>query len=268
MGRFAGALLVALLSTNTLTAQEMWLGQTGARTLGLELLRPDLRYGATGLAAFATLRWPFGAYERVVAEVGVAHIEQPAVALGSPGYYVPAASGTSLGNPYLGVELGGPDAQWVGEVGVRFPVASNSSAALVAGLNSDLERRDAFVGDAFSVSGYENLRLRFANGFSLRARVGPGLVLGGRSIFGDRGLWLGYAAQVGYDRGRLNLRAGISGRVKEAEMSQLVLSAAFPLGGVRPGLSLRVPLDQGFNAVGSVVLGLTLGFEFRGRSMP
>lgn len=267
MWRMAGVLLVAALPASALTAQEMWLGQTGARTLGLELLRPDLRYGASGLAAFATLRWPFAAYERVVAEVAAARCAQRPAAPGSPGY-CPPGTGTSLGNPYLGVEFGGPDAQWISEFGIRFPAASSRSGALIAGLESDIERRDAFVGGAFSVSGYESLRLRVASGFSLRARVGPGLVLGSPGIYGDRGLWLGYAAQVGYDRGRLNLRAGISGRVQEDQLSQFVLSAAFPLGGVRPGLSLRVPLDQGFDAVGSAVLGLTLGFEFRGRSNP
>jgi hypothetical protein len=262
-----GVAVLALLCTGTLRAQEMWLGQTGARTLGVEVLRPGLRYGATGLAAFATLRWPIGAYERVVADVALAHCEQSTVGPGGLGS-CPPGTGTSIGNPYLGIELGGPDAQWIGEIGVRFPAASSGSAALVAGMESDIERRDAFVGEAFSVSGYESLRLRIRGGFTLRARVGTGLVLGRSAPYGDRGLWLGYAAQVGYDRGRLNLRAGISGRVKEAEMSQLVMSAAFPLGGVRPGVSLRAPFENGFTSARSAVLGLTLGFEFRGRSNP
>jgi hypothetical protein len=260
-----GVALPFLLCTGTLQAQEMWLGQTGARTLGLELLRPGLTAGASGVAAFATLRWPFGAYERVVAEASVAHFDRPARSEDPYAYYPFASSGTSAGNPYLGVEIGGPDAEWVGEIGVRFPAASNGSAALVAGLNSDIERADAFAGSVFSVSGYENLRLRVASGLSLRSRVGAGLVLGAPAIYDTRGLWLGYAAQVAYDRGRLNLRAGVSGRVHETTMTRLVLSAAIPMGGLRPGLSLRVPLDAGFGEVRSAVLGLTLGIEFRGR---
>jgi hypothetical protein len=271
------SLMGAIADARPTAAQEMWLAQSGARTLGVELLKPNFEgaFGvpSSGVAAFATLRWPIGAYERLVVEASFAQsgsINYP----GPPAYPyysygVSPGSGSSLGNPYLGIETGGPEARWVGEFGVRLPIASKNSAALIAGADADVERCEAFAGPLFSISGYENLKLRSASGLSFRARIGAGLAFKGVTYdyavgpgYSERARdsWLGYGVQLGYERGRLAVLTGISGRASAGR--QFVLTAALVGGSVRPGISLRVPLDAPTQTVMKTVLGLTVSFEF------
>jgi hypothetical protein len=271
MSRLVATLAIAFLHATTLAGQEAWLGQTAARTGSLEVLAPQFRGGAgmpsSSVAMFGTLRWPIGAFERVVVEVAVAH----ASGAGGGNPYVPpftlnAPPGTTLGDPYIGIETGGPEGMWVGEYGVRLPLATRYSAALAAGAYADVGRLGAFLGHGFSAWTHQGLRLRGASGLTARVRASVGVVFGRLPFASGGGLWLGYTAQAGYVRDGVSALAGFDGRIHNEFYDQFVLSFGVPLGRLRPGISVRLPLDAPLVTIKSASLGVSLGMDLgRGR---
>lgn len=163
-------------------------------------------------------------------------------------------NGTALGNPYLGVEVSASDRLSL-SVGGRLPLAEADDEEDLAGfvaMSADPLRAEAFWPDVVPVSTSLNFTEQLSSILSLRARAG-----GTGLFFQDRleedgddfeaTLDYGVGGTLTHGKGRFN--AGLAGRLPitedgEQATHQLGFSADVAVGGVRPGVSLRVPLDD------------------------
>jgi hypothetical protein len=127
---------------------------------------------------------------------------------------------------------------------------------------------DAFLPHVLTTSVFANYEIVAENGFELRLRGGPLVWYGTQSGLLDHPEVFGvYAVQAGYVGAPAEIFAGLGGRaiLTESPVSpdrrftdQAVVAAHLNLGRVEPGVSVRVPLDNGRNEVTGSVVGLSL----------
>jgi hypothetical protein len=274
-GRFthiAAVLLSGLGTAGSLTAQQVWLGSGRGGEFSVEILRPALKNIAgdqsfTSVAAFMTGRFPLGPRTTLVAELPFAHGSFKYSFFGGGA----TESGSALGNPYIGVEGGRDGSAAFGEFGVRAPLASENQAAQLVGLAADLERTDAFAPNIVTVSAFANYRVVAPSGFTFRIRGGPlGWIATKDNVLKDNAeLWFAYAVQAGYQSRAFTFIGGVGGRAIITEdvdrrfTDQIVLSATYRVGGLRPGLSLRLPIDNNRDQIVGSTIGVSLGVELR-----
>jgi hypothetical protein len=166
-----------------------------------------------------------------------------------------AGSSTVLGNPYLGVEYA-VRPSLVLEGGIRAPIttADAESYADVVGFLADASRGEAFLEDAFPVALAARLEHRLRPDLSLTARLGTvqAFYTGDDEDTNSMTL-VDYGIGSSWTRGTARVGAGLAGRwdasadegkFGENSLHQLGITADMALGPVRPGLSLRLPLDQ------------------------
>ena len=174
---------------------------------------------------------------------------------------------TALGNPYLGVEWS-PRAGVSAEVGLRVPLARaepvredvGTTDAVFAGLAADYERFDAYLSDVLTVRGAVEAQPQLTPDIALRLRAAPSVYVstcgGGCRDRSDVGLALG--AHVTATPGAWTVEAGLLTNQFYSDLQEdgygyrffntdaaLALSASTEVGGVRPGLSARVPVSNG-----------------------
>ena len=284
IGRLIPALLLGVTgAAGSLAAQEIWLGSGRRSAVSVEFLRPDLKMpGAdqsfASAAIFATGRFAIGKRTTLVVELPYAFGRV------TYGYYLGpggAISGwrSTLGNPYVGIEGGRDGDSFIGELGVRAPLFSdNSLSPLLVGTFADLEREDAFLSKVVTVSAFANLRASTPGGFVFRVRGGPllwvptaqyVLTSPGGPNSGATELWFAYAVQAGYQSRSATILGGVGGRailtedVSNRFIDQLVLAASYRVGGLRPGVSVRLPIDAGRDQIVGSTIGVSLSVDFR-----
>lgn len=176
-----------------------------------------------------------------------------------------------MGNPYVGIEVAHRTRPLHGEVGIRLPL-DGGEEALLSGMASDLDRREAFFGDEFSIVGLADYRYHLpgaASGWSLRLRGGPNLWIYADDVAADDAdLFANYAAQVWYDARRIQLGIGAVGRalLTEDNLSfgartahQLDVSILGTYRTFQPGLHFGLPFDdKDFNEMTDYVVGVSL----------
>ena len=279
LSRFIAVLLLGGFgAAGSLSAQQIWLGSGRTGEVSVEILRPDLKSSAYGDQSFASValflsgRFPIGPKTTLVAELPWAN--------GHFTYNYPCfmggcttESGSTLGDPYLGIEGGRDGSPVFGEFGVRFPLASESQPAPeLVGASADLERVDAFAPKVATIEAFANYRAVAPNGFAFRLRGGPlawvatqQYVLGNR----DAELWFAYAVQAGYQSRSFTFLGGLGGRailtedVSNRFTDQLVFSAAIRVGGLRPGVSVRLPIDHDRDQLVGSAIGVSLSVDLR-----
>lgn len=252
-------------------AQSIWLDRSPDKMLALEILKPSLKgeenVSFTTAAYFLTYRTPLSKNVRFVGELPFAH--------GDFGrqvnfFFTRFGPGSTLGNPYLGVEVQREGSPMFVEIGARAPLTSDSQfQAVTTGLAADFDRMEAFMPNTIPFTGMLNYRQKSASGLAFRLRGGPSFLVG---TSGGGSQWLlGYSAQVGYETRPFNLNAGLSGRANlsgegdygERSIHQLGLSANLGLGQFRPGVHFRMPLDQDTREGLNYVVGINLGIQLK-----
>jgi hypothetical protein len=182
-------------------------------------------------------------------------------------------SGSTIGNPYLGVEYQGTgNSRFMGEFGVRIPLASDENVATGTGLTTDfIDRAEAFAPKVVSIHAMANHLYRSEQGLSLRFRGGLLLWLYTRDT-GDRTeFFLLYGLIIGYNSAAVRFHGGFNGRVlltqgggfSEKSLHQFIASANFGSGTVRPGFSLRIPLDEDLKEILDSTIGLDVAFHLK-----
>ncbi|MBI1807288.1 MAG: hypothetical protein HYR76_09595 [Ignavibacteria bacterium] len=268
------ALGCALLFHRDGTAQTPFSQRFDRTSLCLEALIPKFkRSGYSGGAFFLTGRFRTSPENMVVIEIPYA------VASYEDSYYmylngslVPIAQTTSdntIGNPYIGTEIGKPESIVFGEIGARFPLASDKSYYTEAvAIASDIDRWEAFLAHAFTVGGAINVRVRDPQGPFLRVRFGPSLWLPTRG--GGGIVALSPAISAGFDGTKVTIALGLSFRELldlsssyNTNVSQFLASTALHLGIVHPQLQLRLPLDDNFKRSIDYVLGMGVAVELK-----
>lgn len=173
-------------------------------------------------------------------------------------------SKTVLGNPYIGMSLTSAETPILLEVGLRLPLASDSSAATRLGTLTDVDRREAFAPNTFSTQAFLNYRLGLTQRLSLRLRGGSLFALNTSSS--DAELLAQYSLQGWYEGNRLILGTGVTGRgllteegsIAERTVHHFSATLIANLPHFQPGVLVRTPLDSAISDTVDLVVGLTL----------
>jgi len=279
--RWLFGLLMLIWLPSVAAAQPVWTQASPVDGLTIEAHKP-LYTDASGVTAItsawlltgqATLRPGL----RAGVDVGISHYGQQA---GEPGLLgivaddvretTPANVGLFLAYdrffPNLTVTLHG-----------RLPTASDGldNVGRVAGRYSDLDRYDAFLSHTTTLGLTGDYQVALDETFSLRGRVGA---IG--HFIGERGpnapartdLVVRYAVQGWYEdsdfRGGVGA-VGISNLTDEfvgfVERSQVMLAATViaKVGGVEPGLTVKVPMTDELGTAMDAAVTLSLGLPLR-----
>ena len=197
------------------------------------------------------------AYARYTFEGGPPVEPEPGLPTVDPSDFDGADVG--LGNPYLGAELRATRALTVG-LGVRPPLAreqappTGTAEGWQGGLRADVERFEAYLPRALTLSGTARLDAPVGSVGRVRLSVDPALVIDTdefRSGDQDKATpVLGYALHGDLRVGPATLSAGLVDRALYGDRYRLfetnptvVLGVAADVAGVRPGVLLRLPTD-------------------------
>lgn len=192
------------------------------------------------------------------------------------GAHESVGSSTVLGNPYVGLAFD-PLPAFSLELGTRLPLttADDESFADVVAFLADVQRGEAFVEDFVPVMGSAAYRVKPAAGWSVEGRGGVSSLFHtgddedqGNITFLDYGVFGSYSMDLRPQWAQsARLGAGVMGRwdVSEDEGSfsensihQVGLTADLGMRRVRPGLSLRVPVDKDYRDVLKTSVGFYL----------
>lgn len=244
--------------------QSTWTMRESGAALDLELFRPDfsdeLDFTFATSAGFLSGRVPLAERWSVSADL-------PFSRAGWDGL-TGSGSSSLLGNPYVGLEWA-TSPELTTELGVRIPVGEladlDDLPAVLVGTAGELGRMEAFVPRTLGVYATADWRRPLNETFSLRLRGGPAF-LGGDG--GSDDLLLGYSGQLWYGRDRARVGAGFAGRTNvttddeevERTLHQLGLAGDYRIGRLRPGLQIRVPLDEIVRDASTYTVGITLSW--------
>ena len=245
-------LVPILLVASPLTAQMPWTANLPSRGLALDILHPSFRSGVTsitGAAAYISGRFPSG-------NIAI-RVELPLA------YVSSSPTSFTLGNPYVGIESA-RETGLVFELGARGPLASEDETATGIGALSDITRSlEGFAPNVATLTGGVRWRLRDSSGFTFDAGGGPSGLFPTKG--GDTELTLNYHMMAGYRGKDAFAMAGFggwtiitedAGGVGERTLDQFGASFGFVSGNVRPAFHVILPLDNDYNAMVGIVLGL------------
>jgi hypothetical protein len=254
-------------------AQSIWQDYTSWEGLTIEFLKPnyvdeeDLSFLTS--ATFLSGRFPVTRNVVFSGELPFSYVN----------YDIPQGpdlgARQTFGNPYFGLEFHFRRTPLFFEVGARAPLTAgiekeNGEATINGGLTDFVDRAEAFATDAVPITGFVNYILSSRTGFSLRLRGGPSVWIAS----GDREeseTFILYSVQAFYETGILRFAGGFSGRYLasadngdfgERSFHQLTFGLDIILGMFRPGVTIRIPLDDEYKDMISTVFGISLGIDF------
>jgi len=244
-----------------LSAQSLWTDQTSDRAIFVEFLKPEFE-GADDTDFLTSDIFLSGRFP--ITSVVAAEAEVPFSRYGIDNGAV-ERSQSAVGNPYLGARI--QSSALTTRVGVRFPVASSDDGtALTSGRLADYDRFEAFLPDVFSVNASFAGPTQLSESFVLNIGGGPLLLLFTEDTGGDESeIYAQYFLMPQYNGQYVTVKAGVTGRALMTESDldfgersthQLGMAAALNHGTVRPGLHLRVPLDEGLSEDVDYILGV------------
>lgn len=256
------ALAAFALCSAPLAAQSAWLAPGPRPAASAELFRAgfveDDDFSAA-TAAFLAGRLPLGR-ARLTFEVPLAYAATP------------TGGSTAVGNPYVGLETPVAEGRGVLELGLRLPLGGESGAGTLAtgvGRFSDMDRLEAFEADVLSLALLGSLE-RGEGAVRLLLRGGPVFWVRTKRQrrLQDRGEMIAaYSARALIERGAASFSAGFSGRwavtadsggFGQNSFHQFGVTADYQAGPIRPGLLLRLPIDDDLRDVLDYVFGLRL----------
>jgi hypothetical protein len=260
-----GALAAAaVLFAAPVAAQSYLMPSAPERGVGIEVSHPDFKeFDVTAPTSvwFVSGQLPLTSRVRAIVDVPFAYAElKGAEGLGSS---------TVLGNPFIGAQFAATPSLSV-DFGMRAPLttADDESFADVIGFLSDIQRAEAFMEDVVPVIGGVSYQWEAAPGLVVRGRGGvTSLFYTGDDDEEETETFVDYGAFGTYTHGIARFGAGVSGRwhasedeggFSERSIHQLGLTADAKVARVRPGISLRVPLDQDYRDVLGWAVGLYL----------
>lgn len=247
-------------------AQSLWLDRDHATTILLEADHVDMVVTDEKLltgVVFLDVRHEIAPGKALVVELPYTRMATPFEPFNDVDF-----TQSSVGNPYLGVEIGG-DSPLFGEIGARAPLMSDNprdTGARFVGLFSDLTRSFAFFEDAVPIQAALNLGTPITSDVRARLRFGPTLTI--PTVSGpDTELYGVFAWEIGYVGRYARIGSALSGwtlltrdtgTLGSRTFTQFEFHADFGGGRIRPGAELRVPF--GFIAAdfNSSVWGLSL----------
>ena len=272
----ACVLVLLLLGTSSLEAQSVWTGPPEhADRVSVEWLKPVFDDGGTAsfLPSSLLVSGTVTASDRlmIVGELPVSYTRTEAVnAFGE----TQTTSSTTVGNPYLGIELRGRSAPFFLELGGRVPTVDDPAFfSSVVGTLTDLNRLGTYAVDQVPVQLIGNYHYTPSSSVSVRLRGGPEAFFPAGERAPTGAMVLTYGAQAWYRGTSLGAGLGVTGRwrttavdadFREASLHQLSASLRYTVGRFRPGLLVRVPVEEALRGVLPVVVGITMTVDLSG----
>ena len=264
--------LLSLFSPKDTRAQtSINLYNGGNQEVGLAIIKPSFE-NDSNLAFFSSVwylygRFPVGVNVAILADLPISFVSESG---GDESEFMP-------GNPFLGVEFQRPVSPIYGHFGVKIPLAAddNFSAALF-GILADYDNLSAFTTDALPVVLRIGRREITPEGFYSNVLIGGELIFFTEGGFGDDTdpeLLLTYQALVGYDSGKARFAAGFTGLALATEsdgsfaensIHQIILQVNSVFDQIRPGIVIRLPVDEDFEDLIDFVVSLTLSVDLNG----
>ncbi len=236
------------------------------RGVSLALLRPSFDGGGT--SALTTInevgvRWSIGNFV-LVGDLPFVNAKVDGVSSGA----------LLIGNPFLGI-ASYPAAKFIGEFGVRVPVASISSLergfAAFVGLVGDFMDGEAYAEDLLTIRGTVGYRHRSPSNYGLRVALRPTYLVPVGNASGDSELFLDYGIQGGYESERASLGMVFNGRalvtesgggIGERTVHEMGVGGSMTFGQFRPGVIIRIPVDRGLSESLNYSVGVRLEVVF------
>jgi hypothetical protein len=182
-------------------------------------------------------------------------------------------SSSVFGNPYLGVEFAATEGLML-ELGTRAPLnsADEESFADVLAFIADPLRPEAFLDEVIPLSAAATYRYPVSPALSLRARGGVSTLFFTGDETSDTETAFDYGVAGTYTVGIAQVALGVNGRwfatldegnFSENSLHHATLSADVGLGMVRPGVTLRLPLDSDYREAVKSSVGFYLQLPVR-----
>jgi hypothetical protein len=262
-------LVILLVTGQTVSAQYYWLRLADQNSVTLDIFKPNFDHeGYDFLTSVIFLSGYYRASDQFALTLEYP-ISNADVGYGSLDF----GETMLLGNPYVGMEytLANFDATQAGvfRLGIRPPLAQDDKwYALEVGYLGVFDRFEAFVFDVTTLSGGGGYRLRSESGFGFDVDVNGNLFL---PADGDNELYLDYNLTFWALLDQFKGGIGFAGRwwttqdgldFGEATVHQLGMLGSYDFGQFRPGLHLRVPVDDDLSDILTFTWGISLTAEF------
>lgn len=275
------ALLLSLAAIAALpagaSAQPLWINPERVGALHVEVLRPDIEGSSpTSAALYLGIRAPLGSHVALVGEVPFAHGDFDV------GPNARLESRTTLGNPYVGVEIGPRASPVRFDLGARLPVLERVDAGSSVGFLADpVDRPEAFLQDLIALSARVHWRRVARSGFAAHLHAGATGWIGSDAARDDLPpgtnppddeLVASWGARVGWSGAPGGFLAGLTGRANVSDpsgsigdraLTQLGASGHLRLGPFHPGVEVRVPLDDDLREIVDATYGVSLVVDLR-----
>lgn len=181
---------------------------------------------------------------------------------------------TSVGNPYVGLEVRSSDAPLFLEVGVRPPTTDNPGFwPSTIGSLTDLTRLGAYTVNQVPLQFVGNYHYDPASSaISARLRVGPETFFPAADN-APATMILTYGAQGWYTGGQLRAGVGLTGRwavternagFGESSLHHVTTTLQGAFGRLQPGVVVRLPLEANYREAFRAVIGLTVTVSLSG----
>lgn len=277
VGGVCALVLCGLSLAAPLAGQGFLMPEAPRKGLGLEVSHPSFKEFDVTLP---TTIW-YASGQLPLMDRLRARVDLPLAFADFKGDDASVGSSTVFGNPYVGLAFDALPALSL-ELGTRLPLttADEESFADVVAFLADVQRGEAFVEDFVPVIASAAYRIEPAPGWSVEGRGGvANLFHTGDEEDGENITFLDYGVFGSYS---MDLRsqwahsarfgAGIMGRwdvsedegsFSENSLHQVGLTADLGMRRVRPGLSLRVPVDKDYRDVLKTSVGFYLQVPLR-----
>jgi len=269
---------LSLFDSHRLVAQPLLNGGNHDKIISLEILKAKRdQHDNTKFTTFVlylTGRFALSRNLTLIGELPFSHDAHKRVfvdAQNNGHYEDPPSRENAIGNPYLGIEFRRENSLVFGEIGFRPPFAPDDEHVSFSGFWTDfVDRADAFVKEATTVSGALNYMINTPTGFVLRIRGGTTLWMAPDEPDEESEWFLNYSAQVGYELPQISLVVGFSSRIWMGEdpelgksFHQIGIATNMNLGVAQPGISLRVPIGKEMTEILDYLYSLNLSLNLK-----
>lgn len=254
-------LLLGLWIVPSATAQSFQNEHEAATEVGIEWMKPffgqDNNFTFLTSVAHFNARIAFTPRFALVGTIPLAHLGVQTDDLD--------LSETNPGNGYVGLQLYAPTQRWRATVGARLPLASEDASALGIGFLTDYENLGAYIPQTLTLSAEGAAFANPAPSLRLEAMLRPAILLFTGDSDADSELFVRYAARGWYHFDPVRVGVGFSGitLLSEDELDtseQSVLHATLYLAAdienIRPGVFVRLPIDEEIGDVVDVIVGI------------
>ncbi len=262
-------LLAVVLIGGTATAQYHWLYPGSEKSVSLQMLKPKISdrdgFGTLNTVWFLSGKFPASNRVSVVVEFPISNLVYDQVGARS------SRDETGIGHPYLGVEarLTGGESPHVfsGRIGFRPPLGSDEKpGAAEIGMVTDYLRLEAFYPDHWSATTGFGYSHTMEAGFKYSANIDAVYWTPSEGDM-DSELFLDYNLTFLQILERFRFGGGVAGRwvatsedgdFGDESIHQVGFTGTYDFGSFRPGLQLRLPLDEPISELLDYMYGFTL----------